>query len=325
MKGQDIHFAQYFNTPLNTNPALTGIFNGDMRIHAHYRHQWYTVEVPYLTFSGSFDRKIYNPRNNKGFWSYGVLFNYDRAGDARLTLMQLGLTGSYTFKFNERHLLTPGVIIGGANRTFDFGRNLQWDSQFQMGMFMETNDPGEPLLADNQSIFYFDAGVGLNYRWQKSSRTHIDVGGGLYHINTPQDAFIDEDDIDLPTRYTANVMTQFQLGTSFDLMINGLAQFQEEYFEVVPAVIGRIYVSQKRGKEFALDVGVIARFTREEADAIAPYIGFIPGNWMLTLSYGITLSEFDIATERYHGPEMSFRYIITRVKPLDNFKNCPIF
>ena len=320
---QDIHFAQYFNNDLNTNPAKTGIFNGDTRIGAHYRHQWYTVEVPYLTFNGYFDHKVYSPKNDNGFFSYGALLNYDKAGDARLTLVQLGITGSYTFLLDEQNLLTVGAIVGGANRRFDFSKDLQWDSQFQMGMFMEMNPNLENF--DKESIFYFDAGAGLNYRWQKTARTKIDIGGGFYHLNSPQDAFLEEDDIDLPSRITANLSASFQLGGGFDLLIHGLAQFQDEYFEVVPALVGRIYVNQKRGKEFKLDLGGIVRLNRDETDAIVPYIAIAPNNWQLALSYGITLSEFQIATERYHGPEVSFTYIITKVKPLQNFKTCPIF
>jgi len=43
---QDIHFSQFFETPLLRNPALAGIFTGDVRIQAVYRTQWASVTVP---------------------------------------------------------------------------------------------------------------------------------------------------------------------------------------------------------------------------------------------------------------------------------------
>jgi hypothetical protein len=37
---QDLHFSQFFETPLLCNPALAGIFTGDYRIQGVYRDQW---------------------------------------------------------------------------------------------------------------------------------------------------------------------------------------------------------------------------------------------------------------------------------------------
>ena len=50
---QDLHFSQFFNTPLTTNPANTGFIpDADYRLGAHYRNQWSSVmNVPYKTVS----------------------------------------------------------------------------------------------------------------------------------------------------------------------------------------------------------------------------------------------------------------------------------
>src|SRR5664279_5216548 len=47
---QDIGFSQFYDQPLLRNPALAGIFTGDMRVTASYRNQWQSVTVPYRTF-----------------------------------------------------------------------------------------------------------------------------------------------------------------------------------------------------------------------------------------------------------------------------------
>ena len=47
---QDIHFSQFFNTPLAQNPANIGQFRGNYRMGAVYRQQWRSVTVPYSTF-----------------------------------------------------------------------------------------------------------------------------------------------------------------------------------------------------------------------------------------------------------------------------------
>ena len=56
---QDLHYSQFYNAHVNINPALTGIFNGDVRVAGNYRSQWKAVPVPYMTFTGAGDFKIY--------------------------------------------------------------------------------------------------------------------------------------------------------------------------------------------------------------------------------------------------------------------------
>ncbi len=55
---QDIHFSQFFETPLLRNPALAGIFTGDLRVQALYRTQWNSVTVPYQTGSLNAEYKL---------------------------------------------------------------------------------------------------------------------------------------------------------------------------------------------------------------------------------------------------------------------------
>ena len=51
MHAQDIHFSQFFASPVLVNPANTGNFNGVARLGLNYRDQWGSVSVPYQTFS----------------------------------------------------------------------------------------------------------------------------------------------------------------------------------------------------------------------------------------------------------------------------------
>ena len=50
---QDLHFSQWFNSPLTTNPANTGFIpDADYRIGANYRNQYVNIlSVPYKTIS----------------------------------------------------------------------------------------------------------------------------------------------------------------------------------------------------------------------------------------------------------------------------------
>lgn len=321
LKAQDIHYSQFYQSDLNVNPALTGIFSADKRISASYRHQWYTVPVPYLTFSGAYDQKFYKGGNSKSFFSGGALFNYDQAADSRLTMAQLSLSGSWTYLLNQNNLLTGGLQLGGAQRSFSTDE-LQWDNQFNGVMFNEMLSSGENFPGTN--FFLFNASIGANYRWQKSARTNIDVGAAYLHLLS-SDATFYRESLNLAPRYTFHLQTSFQIASFLDLRLNGLAQFQAGASEYVPAAILRLYLNQKRGKEFALDLGAIARFTPDQTDAYAPKIGLAFSRLEVSLSYDINVSDFQVATNRYGGPEIHVLFHITEVKPLNSFKTCPIF
>jgi type IX secretion system PorP/SprF family membrane protein len=321
LQAQDIHYSQFYNSNMNVNPALTGIFNGDKRVSASYRHQWYSVPVPYLTFTGSYDQKFYKGGNAKSFFSGGALFNYDQAADSRLTMAQLSLSASWTYLLNENNLLTVGAQLGGAQRQFS-DNNLQWDNQFNGFMFDPMLTSGENF--DGQSFLLFNGSLGLNYRWQKDARTKLDLGAAMMNLFS-SDASFARDNFNLQPRYSFQLESSLQLTSLFDVVLNGLVQFQGGAREIVPAAILRTYINQKRGKEFALDLGAIARYSFDEWDAIAPKIGFVFPRLQVSLSYDINISDFNQATERYGGPEVHVLYLITEVKPLNSFKTCPIF
>jgi len=53
LTAQDLHFSQFFNNPLLTNPANTGFIpDADYRLGASYRNQYSSILAnPYNTFS----------------------------------------------------------------------------------------------------------------------------------------------------------------------------------------------------------------------------------------------------------------------------------
>src|SRR6201996_7040423 len=53
----DPHFSQYYAYPLWLNPALTGVFNGDVRLNINTRQQWSNVSDGYNTGGISADFK----------------------------------------------------------------------------------------------------------------------------------------------------------------------------------------------------------------------------------------------------------------------------
>ncbi|MDX1700752.1 MAG: PorP/SprF family type IX secretion system membrane protein [Melioribacteraceae bacterium] len=315
---QDIHYSQFYNSPINVNPALVGIFNGDQRIHASFRDQWRSVPVPWTSFSMAYDQKFYPKISDKYFISGGVLFNYDRQGLSKLNLSNLNIIGSYTRILNENNLVSLALSLGMASRGFS-PSSLTWDQQWDGDLFDPSLPSGENF--DAQRVNFVENSIGLNYRYQKTSRTKLDVGIGVFHFIQPTVSFYKEDKAKLPRRFSLSGIGSLKLIDELDLQVHGLAQFQDDYREYLIGGLLKFYVDTQRGKEFDLHLGLGYRTTK----SLMPIIAIQYRNIYAAFSYDIDMSEFDEITSNKGGPEIHFNYIITHVKPLKQFKVCPIF
>src|SRR5215813_2231473 len=79
---QDLHFSQYFNTPLLVNPANTGFApDVDYRVGINYRNQWASITPnPYKTMSAWGDIQAFNNRFESGWVGLGGALLRDVAG-----------------------------------------------------------------------------------------------------------------------------------------------------------------------------------------------------------------------------------------------------
>lgn len=346
MNAQDIHFSQFGNSPVNINPALSGMFAGDFRFTGNYRSQWNSVPVSYLTFSGAIDTKIDKYCSNHDQWGIGLIFNYDRAGDSRLYKGQLGLTGSYTHRVNTNNFISAGLMLSGYQRGFDM-EDLQWDRQFEGRWFDPNRWHGENI--PSTSVTYGDFSIGFNWHYQKptryvnwnpNNRTKLDVGGALFHINRPNKSFWEDDDVivELGRRLALYGIGIFRLTDALDLKVQAMHQRQESDTEVsrgflsphqetVVGIGGKLHLDQGRARQLSILLGLNFRLPDSETsfDALIPTVEIQYNAWRVGLSYDINMSMFDIATDRFGGPELALQYIF--VKPrLDNFINCnPIY
>lgn len=316
---QDLHYTQFYNAHVNINPGLTGIFNGDVRMAANYRNQWKVLPIPYMTVTGAYDMKLYRKRDKTGFFGAGVVFNYDRAGDSELSLGTLGLNGSYSMPVTKSSFLTFGAQLAFSRRAFSLD-DLTFDEQFDGAKFDPTRAITESF--DRKALFVPDFSAGLNYRAQKSSRTKADIGVAAFHLNNPRNPFYTDDkSVKLPIRFAISALVQGKVANSVDILAHGIAQFQKPYREFILGAGPKFYLNQKRGKDFAVGVYGMYRFK----DAIGPALHVYMNELQLGISYDVNTSAFKTVTNRRGGPEISLLYIITKVKPLSQFKACPIF
>ncbi len=319
---RDLHFTQYGMSPINLNPALTGIFNGDIRYTGNYRNQWSSVPVSYNTVSLAYDQKIYNVKLKNGLFGVGGILNFDQAGDSKLRALQLQLAGSYTQRLTARNFLTLGVSGGISQRAFKDG-DLNWDEQFLNGQFNPSNPITEQF--SNLSKLYPDFGLGLNWHFQvpNSKRTQFDLGASYFHAHSPNVSFYDDASVEIKPRLSVQLGSSFKIASKFDIIANANYYTQGESAQAIAGGGLRFHFDDRIGREMAIQLGAEYRFL--EKDAWAPVLTFYYTQWKVGLSYDVNISEFERATNGNGGPEIGIMYIITKVKPLPVFKSCPIF
>ncbi|MBK8700114.1 MAG: PorP/SprF family type IX secretion system membrane protein [Saprospiraceae bacterium] len=316
--GQDLHYSQFYNSPMNLNPAYTGVFNGEKRFNLSYRNQWKFVPVSWTTFSAAYDFKHYLG-DDRHFLGFGGNLNYDRQGDSKLSLTGINAGASYTRSLNAHNLITAGVMVGFSTRAFNTN-NLTWDKQWDGVAFNPSAPSGENF--DYQRVNLLETALGLNYRWQQSSRTKFDLGIGAYHLNQPGTTFYNAPNESLPIHFTFSAIGDVKVMDMLDIQLSALHQVQEMYKETLYGGLLKIHVNQKRGKETEIHAGLGYR----TAGSTIPTFAIKFNEWYASFSYDLDATNFNkIVSSNRGGPEFHVRYIMKTVRPLRDRKICPIY
>ena len=111
---QDLHFSQFMNSPLLTNPANTGFIPAaDYRLGINYRNQWSSImTVPYKTMSAYGDVQVFRNRIETGWMGLGGVILHDVAGSGNLTSTKVYGSVAYHQMINAGSLLSVGFNIG---------------------------------------------------------------------------------------------------------------------------------------------------------------------------------------------------------------------
>ncbi|MFN8310917.1 MAG: PorP/SprF family type IX secretion system membrane protein [Chitinophagales bacterium] len=317
---QDIHFSQFNFSPLNQNPANTGLFTGDYRFVGNYKNQWQSVPVAYNTASASAEMNFITLKNHDRI-SGGLCFYFDRAGDSKFTSSQLAYSMSYQLNFGKRdaHTIAAGYQIGFVNRSFNYTA-LFFDNQFNGDGFDHRIPAGEDFSRTN--FMFLDMSAGVTYNWHKGFRNSITIGASVAHLNAPKQSFYNNNSVRLNRRYTAHIRAQLKVAKKLDIVGEFLFQRQDVKQEFVPGVHLKTYVYNKGASRIALNTGGYYRV----GDAGAVLFGLDYNDLQVNFSYDINHSKFTPASRYNGGFEMSVIYIIARLKKIEE-KNigCPIF
>lgn len=190
---QDIHFSQFYFSPLYLNPSQTGLMEGDYRIAANFRDQWGNwtrIGAPYLTSSVSFDTKLKADGVIKNdFLGAGIYLFSDKAGDGNFKTTNISISGAYHKILNEQNasLISIAPQIGIAQKSIDYSA-LFWDNQITSTGVDNQIPSGESL--NGFSSRYFDIGLGGSFSSKPTNKIHYQTGIAAYHLTKPKESFL---------------------------------------------------------------------------------------------------------------------------------------
>lgn len=186
-KGQDLHFSQFFNSPLSTNPANTGFIpTSDYRIGAHFREQWASFPVSYKTTSIYGDFQFMRDRFRSGWMGLGGLILQDAAGSNKLRSTKAYTSVAYHQMLGATGLLSAGFNIGYAGKQINQDK-ITFDNQWN-GKFFDSNVPSGEVF-QSSSIGYLDVQAGMNYAYFPTDNLYIHMGFSVHHLNRPRETF----------------------------------------------------------------------------------------------------------------------------------------
>lgn len=302
---QDIHFSQFFASPLTLNPSLTGNFNGNIRIAGNYRNQWPTVNRAFTTSTLSVDFPIMVnklPENDR--MAIGIMGFTDQqaAGVLRNNFGSLSIAYNKGLDEEGNNRLAVGFQAVYCSKNLNIA-NLKFEDQLRSDGF--TGVTNEIFQNNQLNIGYFDLNAGINYSGTTPNNTNFYVGASVYHLTKPRESFLGGQ-FNLNQRYTLHGGIYFPLNKQTILHASTLYQNQGNANEgALGAAVGYTVDPENEDNPTTFYAGVWYRFS----DALVPYIGLEYGKFRLGATYDVTTSSLKSVNQARGGFEISLIYI----------------
>ncbi len=316
LQAQDPRFSQYYASPWNLNPAMTGVFNGSWRVTANYRDQWGSITAPnpFRTYSVAADMRVRVHRDDYAAFGIGAL--HDEAGTARFQQNRVHLGGAFLKQLSggprrADHYLAAGAQLG-------FGQNaLDWGQLWFSRQYDTANDrpdtglsSGEGNTLNNSGVFA-DFNAGLLWYVLFGDNGFFYAGGALHHINQPSITLFEDGNETLYSRWSGHLGGQLPVSDNFSLLPGALFMRQGPAMEADFGL--NLRYSNNDLNELALRFGAWSRLGNKldsglQMDAVTAVAMLELNRWMLGLSYDITVSGLTQANNSRGAFELSMTY-----------------
>jgi type IX secretion system PorP/SprF family membrane protein len=287
---QDLHFSQWFNSPLTTNPANTGFIpDADYRIGVNYRSQYVNIlTVPYKTFSAFGDAQLFRDKLENAWMGVGGVILRDAAGSGNLTSTKVYGSLAYHQELGSASLLSVGFNLGWANKSINPSQ-LKFPDQFNKATgFFDAGIPSS-VVFNTTNTNYLDVQIGMNYAYFPTDKVYINAGLSIQHVNRPRETFFSNTtgfDDRLAARYIGFFNASVKV--SDVVILNPMGYYSNQAGASEFVIGGNLnYNLTGEGGATQLLAGIYYRSN----DAIIPMLGFQFSNYKMTFTYDITNSS----------------------------------
>lgn len=321
---QDFHLSQYDAAPLHLNPAMTGLFSGQYRIHAHFRTQWAQVATnPFKTFEASYDMPL------KKISVGGQVMDYT-AGSGNYNVFSFLASAAYDLSvdMSDYHHFSFGLQAGFMQKSINFSK-LVFGNQYTYanGGGFDTNLPTGENFSDN-SIVMPDVNAGFVYYYARENYfLNPFAGVSAFHLNQPKENFYGTDDR-LPIRALIHAGCKVNINEKIQLQSKVFKMFQTNDRELTFSCMLHYYLKQSdayliAGPTFRLSgpMGKNKVYNPED-DAMIIELGLKYKQYITRISYDLNTSTLNPYTSGRGGLEISVTYTGKKPKP-QPVNNCP--
>lgn len=290
---QDVHFSQYYFSPLSLNPGNTGNFLGDFRVAANYRSQWKDIQSAYRTFSLGGEANFF-PKNQQV--SAGLYFLNDRSGQ---NLVVNKIFGSIAIHkriagFNLNLGIQPGVVLKSIDfNSHSFPDQMNWNK----GQF----DNSLPNYETNviQKSNYFDLNIGAVVS-KRISKIEVELGYSLFHLTQPKETFVSNNN-HLPIRKIMHGNITYYHSEKISMNLYSLLATTTKASDWVTGFNVEYTLSKTPFFRNAIFAGVMWRDgLKRISDAVIATAGMRYKNYTAGISYDVNVSTLHTATD-YRG------------------------
>ena len=321
-KAQDPNFSQFFVSPLTLNPALTGKFDGVLRVAGNYRNQWPTINNAFTTFTASVDGSILKntiPENDQ--FGVGIMAFSDKSGNGVLQNNYLALSTAYHKSLDENGYHQLGLGFQGTYVSKLLNVNgLHFEDMLQSnGWTGVTNEDFSGK--DKLNASYFDMNLGVFYNGTTDGINNFYLGGSMYHVTRPKESFRDGFYV-LDPRITLQGGGMMPIGETSAFHFSAMHSRQAN---AVNTQIGGAYMWNVNGELAQNPTNLYLGAWFRLGDAAIPYVGLEFGSLRLGASYDVNISSLKPASNMRGGAEFSLIYIKKPADPYAKKLNCPKF
>lgn len=305
LNAQDIHFSQFFETPLLRNPALAGIFSGDVRIQSVYRDQWNSVTQAYKTGSLNVEYKKPVGRGDD-FLTIGGQVLYDRAGTIALQSTHIlpALNYHKSLSGDKNRYLSLGFMGGFVQRSIDRTK-VTTNSQYDGTGFNPGLSDGESFPRNSYS--YLDASVGMSYNSQigENPDNNIYVGAAYHHFNkATKISFYGNPNYEMVPKWVGSFGLRMSVNEYSFFTLYGDYSKQGTYTETMGGALYSWRLDDIEDPKYILHGGVLLRWK----DAVIPVTKLDFKPFSVAFSYDANISQLKAASRGRGGYEVSISY-----------------